>query len=422
MAIFCFGETGLIHFLLPPMVVYFAMNFMPPHLLPKFGFAVMFSYLSALHIYRMMVDFLGYRLDVTALVMVSTIKVSSIACNYYDGIRWDTEKDLLNPIAQQNAISKMPSILEYISYLSYFPTFLSGPPCHYKEYMDYLNGANFYKHEKYNPEGKIPNCTYAVLESLFLSIICVIIHLVVTSKLPIDILFNPNGMDHMNIFVRHIYLSIAVLGIRCKYYFIWKLSEGAGNLAGLGFDGYDKEGNVLWTRLTNIYLWKIESFGCLRDITTFWNYKTGEWLKNYVYFRQTRNPNKDKPPTYALYLTNALSAFWHGFYPGYYFCFVFAAFSIDIARRIRVIFRPMVTYSQGKEEKKIYPQYYLYDIIGRFFSIWIFNFGFIPFAALSISNSFIGFQNLAYSGYILTVIAFILVRVWPNPKLKEKPQ
>jgi len=160
----------------------------------------------------------------------------------------------------------------------------------------------------------------------------------------------------------------------------------------------------------------------LRDITTFWNYKTAEWLKHYVYFRQTRNPNKDRTPTYALYLTNALSAFWHGFYPGYYLCFVYAAFSIDISRRIRNIFRPMVTIGQGKDEQKIYPQYYLYDIAGRILSIWIFNFGFIPFAGLSIANALIGYHNFAYSGFIVCAIGFVFVRVWPPAPPKEKPQ
>jgi lysophospholipid acyltransferase len=393
--------------------VYFATYFIPSEYIPKFGFAVMFTYLSALHIYRMMVDFLGYRLDVTALVMVSTMKVTTFACNYYDGQRLKTESDLLNPVSKQNALPERPTVWEYLSYLCYFPTFLSGPSFHYKEYTDYLQGTDFYKNEKYNPEGKIPSCAYAVLECVFLSICCMAIHLSFEAYFPVGIVLEPNGMDHMNVLVRHLYLILAVMGVRCKYYFIWKLSEGAGVLAGLGFEGYDNNGRTLWTRLTNVFLWKIESWGCLRDITTYWNYKTGEWLKIYVYFRQCRNPNTERPPGYALYLTNACSAFWHGFYPGYYLCFVYAAFSIDVARRIRTIFRPMVTVGQGKEEKKIYPQYYLYDIVGRILSIWIFNFGFIPFAALSISRAIIGYNNTLYSGFIVCALGYILGKVWP---------
>jgi lysophospholipid acyltransferase len=296
---------------------------------------------------------------------------------------------------------------------------LSGPPVHYKEYMDYLHNRQF-KHEKFNPEGKRPSCSYPLLESVFLAIFSMIVHLTFAKLFPVDLLFVEDGrLAHMNIFMRHFYAVISVCGIRFKYYFIWKLSEGAGILAGLGFEGYDENGNSVWTRLTNIYIMKIETFGSLRDITTYWNYKAAEWFKNYIYFRQTRNPNKDKPPSYALYLTNTLSAFWHGFYPGYYFTFIFAALSVDIARRARALWRPYVTVMEGKVEKKIYPLYYAYDIMGRILSIWIFAFGFQGFAGLSVSNSLKGYHNLGWSILYLYVGAIILFNIWPRPKRPE---
>jgi lysophospholipid acyltransferase len=298
---------------------------------------------------------------------------------------------------------------------------LSGPPVHYKEYMDYLTGTQF-KHDQFNPEGKRPDCTYPTIEAVFISISSLIIHLSFAKYFPVEELLKPNGLAEMNLFMRHIYGVLSICGIRCKYYFIWKLSEGAGILAGLGFGGYDKNGNPLWNRLTNIYISKIETFGCLRDITTYWNYKTAEWLKHYFYLRQTRDPNKDKIPAYALYLTNTLSAFWHGFYPGYYFTFVYAAIFIDIARRIRTIFRPYVTEGQGKDEKKIYPIYYVYDILGRFFGMWIFTFGFQGFAGLSVANTIIGYSNLGWSGVILIFGSVLIFNFFPrrNQPLLQK--
>jgi len=224
--------------------------------------------------------------------------------------------------------------------------------------------------------------------------------------------------------LRYLYLEAALVALRCRYYFIWKLAEGAGIITGLGFSGYDKNGKPTWNGLTNIYIFKIESMGCLRDITTYWNYKTGEWLKNYVYLRQTKNPNKDRIPGYSLYLTNMLSAFWHGFYPGYYLAFLYAAFTVNIARRVRAIFRPLVTKNTGKpDEIKLYPQFYVYDIVGRISTMWIFNYGFSTFVALSFSRSIIAYSNLVYTGHAILFVTFILLQVYDNfvtPKKKEQ--
>jgi len=224
--------------------------------------------------------------------------------------------------------------------------------------------------------------------------------------------------SHISIVI--LFFFLGAIGIRCQYYFIWKLAEGAGNLTGFGFSGYSSDGKPLWSRLTNVFIWKIESFGCLRDITTYWNYKTGEWLKTYVYLRQTANPNKDKVPMYALYLTNTLSAFWHGFYPGYYFAFVFAANTLDLARKIRATFRPMATVMVGGKEEKKYPQYYVYDIVGRILAAWTFNFGFVAFVGLSVERTWYAYVNFGFSGYIIAVLGWIgiliLEGILKNPK------
>jgi len=383
---------------------------LPYHMLPKASFVLMFSYLSFLHIYRMYTDYMGWSLDATALLMMTTIKLTSLACNYCDGKR--KEDEFLTEMSLKNAITEIPPLLTYFSFLCFFPTILSGPPFHYKEYVDFLNG-DIYKDEKYNPKGEVPNSTMATLECVAISIVCVVIYVGLDKIFPVDILFEPNGMDHMNYFVRHIYFWICLFGNRFKYYFIWKLSEGAGMLAGFGFLGYDKKtGKPIFTRLTNIYIWNIEIFGCLRDIAIYWNYKTGEWLKNYVYLRQTRNPNKDRVPIYALYLTNTLSGFWHGFYPGYYFCFVWAAITTDISRQIRSALRPMVTMRKDRDEIKIYPIFYIYDITGRFVTLFTFNFGYVAFQALSATNTLTCYKNLGYSGWIVAVLFFMGLNIY----------
>ena len=57
---------------------------------------------------------------------------------------------------------------------------------------------------------------------------------------------------------------------------------------------------------------------------------TNNWLRNYMYLRVT--PKGKKPGFRASLATFATSAFWHGFYPGYYLSFVLAAFLQTVAK------------------------------------------------------------------------------------------
>lgn len=58
-------------------------------------------------------------------------------------------------------------------------------------------------------------------------------------------LYTEDGMAGTGVLWRYLYMYFSMVGIRCQYYFAWKLSEGAGILAGLGcvfalsFEGRD---------------------------------------------------------------------------------------------------------------------------------------------------------------------------------------
>jgi lysophospholipid acyltransferase len=127
-------------------------------------------------------------------------------------------------------------------------------------------------------------------------------------------------------FVRRVWL-LQMLGFatRLKYYGVWSLTEGACILTGIGFKNVDpKTGKANWNRLQNVNPLGIELAQSSRDYLGNWNMNTNNWLRNYVYLRVT--PKGKKPGFRASLATFSTSAFWHGFYPGYYLSFVFAAF------------------------------------------------------------------------------------------------
>ena len=133
-------------------------------------------------------------------------------------------------------------------------------------------------------------------------------------------------------FLRRVWL-LEMLGFttRMKYYGVWNLTEGACILSGLGYNGMDPNtGRVLWNRLENVRPWGIETAQNTRAYLENWNINTNHWLRNYMYLRVT--PKGKKPGFRASLATFTTSAFWHGFYPGYYLSFILAAFLQTIAK------------------------------------------------------------------------------------------
>jgi len=407
----CFGLIGLFHFFLSSGVVYGLFQVLPSRKIPTVTFIIMFGYLSSLHIYRMVTDYMGWKMDVTAAIMVLLIKLTSLSYNIRDWVVMKDNPEIILNEWKDNACG-VPSLLEYYSYVLFFPTMLSGPAFNLKPYLQYIDGSLF-------PDKQVPNALYATIKPFLWALFFIVVMVVVAPKFPTERMFTPGGMQEYSILGSLVYLYFSLLPVRCQYYFIWKLAEGAGNLSGLGYTGKDKEGNDTWNRLNNVVPKSIEFPSSVREITIDWNVKTGDWLRNYVYMRQTDDPVKQQPPKHALYLTNASSAFWHGFYPGYYCSFIFAAFVVDIARGLRAHFRPMVTIKNGKEETPIQPQKKVYDALGTLLSLLTFNYGQASFVGLSLSRSFVFYNNFYWCGHIATAFGWLLVFYLNSQKKRE---
>ena len=128
-------------------------------------------------------------------------------------------------------------------------------------------------------------------------------------------------------------MLVASALFRCKYYFAWYLGEAGLIAAGIGYNGFEvKDGKkvIKWDKAVNCYPIKCEFGENVKSITDNWNICTAKWLKNYVYLRIS--PPGTKPSMLANYGTYFVSAFWHGFYPGYYVFFIYSAVLTEIAR------------------------------------------------------------------------------------------
>lgn len=109
---------------------------------------VALSYLSLIHAYRIYYDYGSYSLDITGPLMIITQKVTLLAFSIHDGLARNTNE--LTKSQQFNAVRKLPSALEYFSYMWHFQSLMAGPLVMYRDYMEFVEGTNILKHSNGN--------------------------------------------------------------------------------------------------------------------------------------------------------------------------------------------------------------------------------------------------------------------------------
>jgi len=301
--------------------------------------------------------------------------------------------------------------------LCYFPTFLAGPAFQFSMYRTYIDGSLFY-HAKYNPtRGTMPpGQRTSGWKTVGTSILVMVLHLVLSAYFDYEKLYVENGLQG-NLIWKCIYIHCALAGKRCTYYFAWKLSEGAAIFAGMGFNGWTEKGDPKWDGIANIDILQCELPENVRAITVGWNIKTSLWLRHYVYERAP-----ESLPISSMFLTNIVSAFWHGFYPGYYAAFGYASLCIEEARMLRSILRKYFVTGQGKDEKPL-PMKPLYDIGGTFLAFVTFDTGFAVFAGLGLENMLIFLNQIYWWPVIAAALLYpalvIVSSLQPRPIRKK---
>uniref|UniRef100_A0A914S9C8 Bestrophin homolog n=1 Tax=Parascaris equorum TaxID=6256 RepID=A0A914S9C8_PAREQ len=97
------------------------------------------GYLVFIHWYRWYI-LTSYSIDITGPMMVFVQKVTTIAFSLHDGRVKKVEE--LNEIQRREALSSVPPLFDYLSYIFHFQTVLTGPLCFYSDYMKWIDGTN----------------------------------------------------------------------------------------------------------------------------------------------------------------------------------------------------------------------------------------------------------------------------------------
>lgn len=90
------------------------------------------------------------------------------------------------------------------------------------------------------------------------SLVCAFIFMKFVKIYPVKNLKDDEFINSTSIPYRFWYAMMATTCIRFKYYHAWLLADAICNNSGLGFTGYDKDGNAKWDLISNINVLSFE--------------------------------------------------------------------------------------------------------------------------------------------------------------------
>lgn len=170
-----------------------------------------------------------------------------------------------------------------------------------------------------------------------------------------------------------------------------------------GFDGVDEKGEPKgWDGANNIDILGFELAPDIQQMSRNWNKKTSNWLTRYVYMRTGGN----------LMAVYGLSAFWHGFYPGYYMFF---------------LSMPLATSCDRLAKKKLSPYFSksrlsLYGIVSSLATTITVNYLILSFTMLDRSWSWGVWKSFYFFGHIGALIFYGILTVMPSKEKKDKKE
>lgn len=304
--------------------------------MPWIVFIFVMGHLSINQLNRQFINDPGL-VDITGAQMILTIKLTSFAWNVADG---KLPEKCLTDLQKGKALRQLPSLLDFTGFIMFFPSLFAGPAFDFVDYKRWIEmemfeiskqgvNGNTSKSNIRKAKGVPRSFTPAMLKAAS-GVIWIFLFMKLSAVYYPGFLTGDIYMTYS--FPRRVWiLHFLCFTTRLKYYGVWALTEAACILSGLGYDGIDPvSGKVSWNRLRHFDPIGLETAQNVRAYLGSWNINTNNWLRNYMYLRVT--PQGKKPGFRASMATFFTSAFWHGFYPGYYLSFILASFVQTVAK------------------------------------------------------------------------------------------
>jgi len=340
-------------------------------------------------------------LDWTLPYMIYVCKLGAFAWDYHDG---QISEEKIREDRRMYRITAMPNLLEYYAWMFFFAGYLTGPFSSFNEYISFTNRSMFAE-----TKGQIPSGYKAFFQKILFAAVAFLLVKVNGTYNEKFVLTEEFGEKSM--LYKMLYIILSVETGSGKYYFGWGMGEAAATCIGISFNGLDSNGNAKWDRLQMIRFFEFNSASDAKGIIDNWNIPCQLWLKHYVFARLL--PHIGFRP--AKVLTFIASAFWHGFYPGYYLFFVSGAFLEPLALQMRRALRWRVLNKDGSGK----PIKVLYDLgawIGVFYTIDYLTIG---FRMLYFWDGLAAWASVHYMCHVICGVLLVITSFAPSGKEKK---
>ncbi|KAL4485701.1 hypothetical protein ABPG72_010963 [Tetrahymena utriculariae] len=373
----------------------------------KVVFAFCLAFLSGHHIYRQITDYGGWKIDVSVILMTNFCKLVSFAFCYSDGFKQENQ---LSKDQKERRIQKLPNIFSFFSYINFLGSAVAGPTFDYYEYDNFINLKNGYSN--------IPHPFLDTFKNLGTGIVYLFIAAKVLPRFPLQHVIT-SEYGNQNTLYKVVYYNVAILLIRIRYYAGWLMIQCSCASTGITYNDSSKKFDQIVTVEESL-----EFSHEVKVIVDKWNKTIQVWLKRYVYFRlysEQEIKNSKTKASYAQYATILVSAFWHGFYPGYYLAFLQWAVYISVSKFM------WKAATNGKKIFKIFEKFgIIHKVLRWFVCMSFFNSFGVQFVLLSAESAWLFSKNINF--FTITIViglfAFFLITNWGQrtPRSKQEGQ
>jgi len=200
-----------------------------------------------------------------------------------------------------------------------------------------------------------------------------------------------------------------------KYYFAFSMGEAACNIVGISYNGKDQRGIAKWDRIVMMRLWQFKTTTNAKGLVEHWNVPCQIWLKDYVFMRIVGILNNRTAAVFGTFFT---SAFWHGFYGGYYCFFLSAAFFSVCADTITANLLHKFYHKDGTPISPGLAK--VYNICGWALSFITITYITISFRLLSFTLSMQAWSSIYFCWHLAGVFVLLFFTIFPQRQRKKE--
>ena len=314
-----YGINSL-HTVFGTIASYYYVYFLGRKISPFYLLAASMAHLSILNIIRMIVDFGGWAIDdISTIFMVAVAKYSSFCFSYADGGK--DIKDIFNNHHKEKRIEEMPSLLEYFSYIYFYPTSIIGPFIEFKDFINFIDKKECYA----NLPKRLGFIFTEGLKKLLTSLFFIAYFSMYGDIYPMAVVGTAEFREkYPKWWTRILYMYACGPIGRSKYYIAWTLTYSSLIFSGMAYG----ETTIKDKTFPNV---EKGSYGSIvyneiginpKYKMVYWNNSIHIWLKYNIYTRVLGSSGRLKGnKVMAAFITYGTSAIWHGFYPSYYVSF-----------------------------------------------------------------------------------------------------